>query len=137
VASEDVVVQALDGAPEASQRPVGVQDDGTGSGEQHEAGNADEASLQESGTDRDAGQYRRQVQQRQREQGSKLMTEMAARPLTVLSVSSPAADSISNWRAAPAADPPGRMLLTAFPVSPAVTIANHALVRSARRWRPK
>ena len=66
-----------------------------------------------------------------------LMSEMAARPLTVLSGSSPAADSISNCRVAPAADPPGRMPLTAFPVSPAVTTANQSLVRSASRCKAK
>ena len=39
--------------------------------------------------------------------------------------------------AAPAALPPGRLLVTALPVSPAVTTLNQPLVRSASRCKAK
>jgi hypothetical protein len=119
------------------QRPVGVQDDGTGSGEQHEAGDADEAGVHEAGTDRDAGQHRRESEQWQREQGGRVDERDDGKAADGSVGVKPAAESMSNWRAALAADPPGRMPLTAFPVRPAVTTANHALVRSATRCRPK
>lgn len=52
-------------------------------------------------------------------------------------MSNPAVVSIWNWTAAPAALPPGRLLVTALPVSPAVTTLNHSLVRSASRCKAK
>jgi hypothetical protein len=52
-------------------------------------------------------------------------------------VSKPAVVSMPNWTAAPAASPPGRLLVTAFPARPAVTTGNQALVRSASRCRAK
>ena len=64
-------------------------------------------------------------------------SENAVRPPTAVSVSNPAVVSIWNWTAAPAALPPGRLLLTALPVSPAVITGNHPLVRSASRCRAK
>ena len=70
VAREDVVVQALNGARQAAQRPVGVQDDGASRGEQDKARDADKTGVHEAGTGRDAGQHRREGQQRQGEQGS-------------------------------------------------------------------
>jgi hypothetical protein len=54
-----------------------------------------------------------------------------------VSVSKPAAVSILNWIAAPAASPPGRLSVTALPVSPAVTTANQSLVRSATPCKAK
>ena len=42
-----------------------------------------------------------------------------------------------NWTAAPAASPPGRLLVTALPASPAVTTANQPRVRSASRCKAK
>ena len=52
-------------------------------------------------------------------------------------MSNPAVVSIWNWTAAPAALPPGRLLVTALPASPAVTTANQPRVRSASRCRAK
>jgi hypothetical protein len=63
--------------------------------------------------------------------------EKAVRPPTAVSVSNPAVVSMLNWTAAPAASPPGRLSVTALPASPAVTIANQPLVRSASRCRAK
>ena len=54
-----------------------------------------------------------------------------------VSVSNPAVVSIWNWTAAPAALPPGRLLVTALPASPAVTTGNQAFVRSASRCKAK
>jgi hypothetical protein len=89
-------VQALNGAPEAAQRPVGMQDDGASRGEQHEAGNAHKTGVYKSGTGLDADQHRWRGQQRQRKQGSHVDERDGGKPLTVLSGSSPAAESISN-----------------------------------------
>ena len=44
-------------------------------------------------------------------------SENAVRPPTAVSVSNPAVVSIWNWTAAPAALPPGRLLLTALPAA--------------------
>ncbi len=52
-------------------------------------------------------------------------------------MSNPAAVSILNWTAAPAASPPGRLSVTVLPASPAVTTANQPLARSANRCRAK
>src|SRR6516165_1207730 len=65
------------------------------------------------------------------------MSEDAARPPAAASVFTPAFESIRNWTAAPAASPPGSVLVTALPASPAVTTANHPRVRSTMRWIPK
>lgn len=64
-------------------------------------------------------------------------SENAVRPPTAVSVSNPAVVSIRNWTAAPAALPPGRLLVTALPESPAVTTGNQSLVRSASRCKAK
>ncbi len=63
--------------------------------------------------------------------------ENAVRPPTAVSVSNPAVVSMPNCMAAPAASPPGRLSVTAFPASPAVTTANQPFVRSASRCRAK
>ena len=64
-------------------------------------------------------------------------SENAVRPPTSVSVSNPAVVSILNWTAAPAALPPGRLLVTALPARPAVTTRNQPLVRSASRCKAK
>jgi len=64
-------------------------------------------------------------------------SENAVRPPTAVSVSNPAVVSIWNWTAAPAALPPGRLLVTALPVSPAVITGNQLRVRSASRCNAK
>ena len=64
-------------------------------------------------------------------------SENVVRPPTAVSVSNPAVVSMLNWTAAPAASPPGRLLVTALPVSPAVTTANQPRVRSASRCKAK
>ena len=60
-------------------------------------------------------------------------SEAAVMPPAALSASIPAVASIRNCTAAPAASPPGSTLVTAFPVNPAATTANHFLVRRTRR----
>ena len=65
------------------------------------------------------------------------MNEIAARPLTAVSVSKPAVASIWNWTPAPIALPPGRLSVTELPARPAVTTANQPFARSASRCSPK
>jgi hypothetical protein len=64
-------------------------------------------------------------------------SENVVRPPTAVSVSNPAVVSMLNWTAAPAASPPGRVLVTALPASPAVATGNQFFVRSASRCRAK
>ena len=64
-------------------------------------------------------------------------SENAVSPPTAVSVSNPAVVSMRNWTAAPAASPPGRLLVTVLPVSPAVTTANQPRVRNASRCKAK
>jgi hypothetical protein len=64
-------------------------------------------------------------------------SENVVRPPTAVSVSNPAVVSMRNWTAAPAASPPGRVLVTALPASPAVTTGNQSFVGSASRCKAK
>ena len=65
------------------------------------------------------------------------ISENVVRAPTAVPVSNPAVVSMANWTAAPAASPPGRLSVTAFPARPAVTTANQPLVRRASRCRAK
>ena len=137
MAAGDPVAQALRGAADYGQRPVGVQQDRAENGEQDEPGDAEQGGVGQSRADRRAGQDGRQRDDGQREQATDAEQGKAVRAPTAVSVSNPAVVSMLNWRAAPAASPPGRLLVTALPASPAVTTANQPRVRSASRWKAK
>ena len=64
-------------------------------------------------------------------------SEDAASPPAAASEFTPAVASIRYWTAAPAAAPPGSVLVTVLPASPAVTTANHPRVRRTMRWIAK
>src|SRR5689334_17644730 len=80
------------------------------------------------GGQREDGQRQQAADPEQRERGQAANGGVGVEPRVV---------SMWNWTAAPAALPPGRLLVTALPASPAVTTANQPLVRSACRCRAK